>query len=111
MGKAIVVGLTIIVIAIVIAIVVVYYRRKQSKDEAMKHGWATKGDLNKLQERALMNQNIAAVFILQGLLAPPSDLSGDFTVLSEADRHKVQAWLQKNQVEFSDTDIQKGIRG
>jgi hypothetical protein len=82
----------VIVIALIVAFVAVYYRRRQGKEAALKHGWASKGDLNARQEQELINQVASADALFRKLLAPSSDLD-DMTILTRDHRTQVEMWI------------------
>jgi hypothetical protein len=93
LGRAIISGVAVVLVVAIIAIVVVYFRRRQSKDDAQMYGWATKGDLNRAQERQLLVKEHAAAEIFSDMLHP-TNLREDLTILSDAHRRKIENWLQ-----------------
>lgn len=109
MGKAIVVGLTWVVLAIVVSTVVVYFRRRQSKETALEKGWATKGDLNRLQEQKILSENESAEEIFLMLLEPPQNLSFDeqTSLLGAEHRSAIESWL-RSKSQYTKT-TRKGI--
>lgn len=97
MGRVIAIGAIIVTIALIVAWVMVYFRRRRSKETALEHGWAVSGDLNHIQEQALINQNNAAHTLLQHLLEPPRGFEADsWTILSTSDRARIQTWIGDN---------------
>lgn len=96
MGKTIAIGLVIIIVVAIIAGVTVYFRRRQGKETALEHGWATKGDLSVKQEKALIAEINSAAILLRQLLAPPADLDSDMTYLRHEDRQRVETWLRQH---------------
>jgi len=93
MGKIITICILIALIAVIIAGVVVYMRHKQGKETAQEKGWATKGDLNKTQEMALIIENDLAANLLRDLLSPPRSLDGDISLLSSDHKLAAELWL------------------
>lgn len=91
MGKAIVVGLTVIVLAIIIAAVVVYFRRRQSREAAQAHGWAIKGDWNKRQEQAVASVLHDQHRVLVDMLRIDNVDYEGLTLLSQSHRSQVEA--------------------
>lgn len=108
MGKAIVVGLVVVIIAAMILIAVVYLRHRKSKETALERGWATKGDLNRGQEKKLLATLDSAADLFHALLVDPPNFSGDFTYIKESDRDKIQGWLVDYQLSIS-TETRKVI--
>lgn len=109
MGKAIIIGLVIVIVALIIAGVTVYYRRRAGKEKALEHGWAIKGDLNRRQEQAIIAELNTADILFRELLAPPGDLTGDMTLLRMSDRVKVQDWLLKRARNDNRSDTRRAI--
>ncbi len=97
MGKAIVIGLIIISVVIVVAGVVVYFRNKKSKETALSRGWATKGDLSKSQERAILAQLGSADILFRQLLATPTNLSDEMNILRSDHRELIVRWLGRQE--------------
>lgn len=93
MGKVIAICLLIAFIAVIIAGIAVYMRRKQGQEKAQEKGWATKGDLNKDQEAALIKENDLAANLLRDLLTPPRSLDGDISLLSSDHKLAAELWL------------------
>jgi hypothetical protein len=96
MGKAIVEAMVPVLIAVIAAVVIIYFRRRQGKEAALDKGWATKGDLNARQERALIAEVELAAALFRQLLAPPTDLVGEMTFLRYEDRRRVEDWLHNH---------------
>lgn len=97
MGKLIVFFIGVAVLVIIVSLVVVYFRRKRSQETAREKGWAVKGDLNAIQEKALSLENDQAAEILRSLAAPPTDLyDDDVTFLGSRHRSMVESWLRSH---------------
>lgn len=60
MGKAIVVGITIIMLAVIVATVTIWWRRRDMNQLAAEKGTKLKGDLGPKEERQLLNMLTAA---------------------------------------------------
>lgn len=111
MGKAIVIGIVVIVAILAGVWLLWYFRWKDSKDKARQHGWATHGDLNGRQEKALIEDNNSMAAFVRHLLAPPSNLRGDMTILSQEDRQRAEILLRSHDSHEKFTDlITKGSR-
>lgn len=98
MGKLIVFFIGLAILMIIASLVMVYFRRKRSQETAREKGWAVKGDLNALQERAIILENDQAAEILRSLVAPPSDLhlGDDVTLLGNGHRMMIDSWLKSH---------------
>jgi hypothetical protein len=94
MGRAIVGAVAVVLVVLIIAIVVVYFRRRQAKDEALRHGWATKGDMNAAQEKKLKDLLGEAENIFATMMHPSAVLGDDVTLLSDKHRRAVERWLK-----------------
>lgn len=93
MGKAIVIGVVIVVVVAMIVLATMWFRRKDGKERAQERGWALKGDLNARQEKKLKDQNTGAELLFYSLLLPSSDLSREMTILSREHRDRIEKWL------------------
>jgi hypothetical protein len=94
MGKAIVIGVTVVLIAIVTWVFVAWMRRQDTKDKAREKGWALAGDLNKKQEQALLKLVNEAADILHAIRNPPLESPDYVSYLSPDDRDKTEQWLR-----------------
>jgi len=106
MGKAIVIGLVIVVIAAILAGVAMWMRTRDSKDTALEKGLPLKGDLTARQERRILEANDKAADVMHQLLYQPLGMSLESTLLSTTDRAAIETWLREN-VDVS--NIRKGI--
>lgn len=91
MGKAIVIGVTVILIVLAAVVLVIWMRRQESKDEARKQGLPERGDLSRHQEKILQAQLEHAAAIMRKLTHPTMDLEASF--LTQGDRTLVEKWL------------------
>jgi len=87
-------AIAFVVVVLIIALVVVYFRRRQAKDDALRHGWATKGDLNAAQEKKLKDLLGEAENIFATMMHPSAVLGDDVTLLSDKHRRAVERWLK-----------------
>lgn len=94
MGKAAIVGATVVVIVVAVVFLAGWWRRQETKEKAADKGWALKGDLNKTQERAIIERLEQAAELFRRLAMPPSDLVLTSTLLSPEDRGRVETWLR-----------------
>ena len=102
MGRTIVIAAAVVIIALIIAGVTSDLRRRQSRESALAHGWATVGDLNARQERKLREEIKSAANIMRSLLGEQS-WQGDFTILSAQHRKQIEHWLSSSRVDRQHT--------
>lgn len=94
MGKALIVAGTIIIIAVAAFFLIGWWRRQATKDKAAEKGWALKGDLNKVQEREIIERLEQAAALMRDLATPPNNLALTSTLLTPEDRARVEGWLR-----------------
>lgn len=95
MGRAIVIGSTILILGLFAVLLVVWLSKLGHRERAAEKGWAVKGDLNKKQEQELQQALDSAAEIFEAL----TGLDGrwdDMSFLKDKHRDRVTAWLQKN---------------
>jgi len=89
------------------AVLAIYFKKKADQREALRNGWAIKGDLSRSQERQIIAENENANELFRSLIAPPSGLEqiGEATLLSGRHREAIDTWLATHKV----TSTKKGI--
>lgn len=104
MGRALVVAATIVIVVFAALMLIGWLRAQATKEKAAEKGWALKGDLNKTQEREIVERLEQAATLLRDLATPPMGLptAFDATLLSSEDRGRVETWLR---------DANKTLRG
>jgi hypothetical protein len=94
MGKAAIVGAVVVIVAVATIILIGWLRRQATKEKAADRGWALKGDLNKAQEREIIERLEQAAALLRDLATPPDSLALSATLLTPEDRGRVEKWLR-----------------
>lgn len=94
MGRTAIIAGTIIVIVAAGYVLIAWLRKLASKEKAADKGWALKGDLNRIQEREIIERLEQGAALLRDLATPPNSLALTSTLLSPEDRGRVEAWLR-----------------
>ena len=93
-ARTAIVGIVIVVLALIAAGLVFWFLRSKSKDNARRHGYAMRGDLNRDEERALMTKLAEAEDIFRNLGRNDDNNYGDPEILRADTRILIGLWLK-----------------